>query len=316
MSSLFSRMLGRLKPRTRQAALREISTRMDVFKEALFAPESEHHAAGPGADLKPLERWVLVRKILAEVPHAAIHFLHIPKTGGTTLTSAMDADPRFIVVSVDGQIDIFLQQLRRLVTEQERKIAFIRAHHGLSLLADSGASEQVAFSFATIREPAQIHASNANMIVRRIRHLLGDRSRSDEEKEYAARWLKIMHGRHEDTEQFAIDVLSTPEYLSEMGSVYAKLFDSVDWQQALHRNDLFCVCKEHLDELFSEALGYAKPPGRKNVTTRGPLSAERIPRDTLKRLIAKDQRIYSELNRQVTNSIALSSKLRALIKVH
>ena len=306
------RLLHFLKSKARQSALADVSARMEEVAEALVRAAPDGLRMEEALELGQFERWVLLQTVLGSAPHAALHFLHVPKTGGTTLTAALAVDPRFLVISVDGPRDSFMRQVSRLLEDEESKVVFIRAHHGLSMLKQSGTDKCVDFSFTTIRDPAAIHASNVNMIVRRIRRLVEDQSQSKEEKEYAARWLDVMQGRHERDVDFALEILSTAEYRKEMGAVYAKMLDMPGWKNEVQRGRLLCLDMEELDRVFEEGFGYVKPPSRKNVNTDGPLDADQIPGPVLEPLLADDLEIFRFLQASKADPAEVIARLRAL----
>ena len=308
------RLLHLVKSQFRKSKLRHTAGRFDRPVESILFDDPEGLFEDQSFDFSPFERWVLLQRVLSASAHPALHFLHVPKTGGTTLTAALAADRRFLVVSLDGRRDSFIQQLRKVFKDDQGKLVFIRAHHGLSLVRQSGVADQVQFSFTTIRNPAAIHASNANMIVRRIQCLTGKQVQSPEEREYAMRWLNTMQGRHDDDTQFAVDVLAMPEYLAEMGAVYSKMFDVPDWKEEVRSGRLLCFDLEQLDRLFADGFGYDTPPVRKNVSTDGPLHAGQIPDGILDPLIETDLEIFRFLADSRSDPQLAAMKLRALME--
>ena len=308
------KLLYLLKAKMRKARQRNKSLPVDRLIEAILSGDPDGLLQGPSFDLSPFERWVLLEKGLRGSRNPVLHFLHVPKTGGTTLTAALAADRRFLVVSVDGPPDVFIRQIRGILESRERKLVFIRAHHGWSLVRQSGAAGHVDFAFTTIREPAAIHASNANMIVRRIQRLVGGQSQSQEEREYATRWLDIMQGRHGEDSRFAVEILSTPEYRREMGGVYSTMFDVPDWKDDVLGGRLLCIDMEQLDRFFAEGFGYVQPPPRKNVSTDGPLATDQIPAAILDPLIDPDLEIFRFLSESKVAPEQAVARLRALME--
>ena len=243
------------------------------------------------------DRWVLLKTVLNDHPRRVIHFLHIPKTGGTTIASALGSDSRFAVISMDTSSEVFQYQLAQLSDLDQKKIVIIRGHHAFSLLEDSGVVEDVHLSFSTIRDPAEIQASNVNMILRRVAAFLGQERQNREEAEYAKRWLLAMGGRFEPTAEFALEILASTAYLREMGQVYSKFLGGSGWEKALASGRYVCIEREDVDFLLGECFGYSSTPARKNVTYGGPISAEMIPQELKRDLIRNDYRIFDQLRR-------------------
>jgi len=314
MIAAVRRFIALLKGPHRKVALRYASPSLDGLMRALRSNRVDQAAQQIASQLSVLERWVLLARVLEEAPHSVVHFVHVPKTGGTTLAAALSADARFLVVSVDGRAELFIKQLRKLRNDATGRVVFVRAHHGLSLAVQSGANELLSVGLTTLRAPEAIHASNANMIVRRIRKLVANKAQSAEDAEYASRWLAVMQGRHENSLQFALEILSTPEYRAEMGGVYAKMFDIPGWREALRDGKLLCFDKDDLDGLFSTAFGYSQPPSRRNVSNDGPLHADQIPSPLLRSLVESDQEIYEYLSVHRADPTASAVRLRTLLE--
>lgn len=301
-----------LQSQLRKSKLRKTALGFDRPVESILFDDPDGLFEDESFDFSPFERWVLLEQVLNASGHAALHFLHVPKTGGTTLTTALAADRRFLAVSLDGARDELIQQLRGILEDKQGKVVFIRAHHGLSMSWQSGVADRVDLSFTTIRDPAAIHASNVNMILRRIQCLIGEQPQSPEDREYASRWLKILQGRHDKDIQGAVEILATPEYRQEMGSVYSKMFDVPDWKAEVQSGRLLCFDMEQLDRLFADGFGYDKLPARENVSTDGPLGADQIPRAILDSLIEDDRKIFRFLADSKSDLELALTKLRAL----
>lgn len=270
---------------------------MESLTESICSPENKTEVgrANVRYDLSDWDRWCLLYAVLSRRSFRVLHFLHVPKTGGTTLTAALNADPRFQVVSVDAPEHLFLRQLQVVARLLEPKTVLVRAHHGISLAMDSGVHELAKLALTTIRDPVEIHVSNANMIGRRIACLLEGQKQGQEEKEYAMRWLDVMEGDFEPTAEFSLSILASPAYKCEMGQVYSKMFDHPRWRALVRNRRIMVLDKEQLDEVMIGAFGYPVAPMRRNVDESGQLTPSLIPSRLKAELMQGDGKIFEFL---------------------
>lgn len=311
---MMQRLLRHIKRTVWSVKRHGVRDRMHQLADDLLAGPAGSEPQLQGLDLAPLERWALLQSVLNQASRPVLHFLHVPKTGGTTLTAALMADARFSVVSVDGPWVAFLAQLQALVQRADPGLVFVRAHHPLSMVRGSGVGRLADLSISTIREPAAIHASNANMIIRRIQGLLNREKQAVEEQAHASRWLNIMGGEFDPSEQYALDILSAPEYRAEMGGVYATMFDAPGWRRDVEQGRLLCFDMAQLDELFERAFGFPALPLRRNVSTETTLAPDQIPSGLLESLVQDDAEIFQFLLRWKAAPEQIIDRLRALME--
>ena len=314
MKGLVRQLWQRLRVGKQRLLQRQAESKAELVLGRIRSGAHDESLIAEVARLNVAERWALLSRLVRDTSIKVLYFLHIPKTGGTTLTAAMATDPRFQAVSMDGAAQSFVQQLQGFANSDSDGVLFLRSHHGLVYALESAILDLAGVSFTTIRHPREIHASNVNMIVRRIAALEQQQLHSSEEVDQARYWLEVMGGCSDHPAQFALDILATAAYRREMGGVYATMFNVPQWRQLIRQKQLLCIDKDDLDRLSSEAFGYVQVPVRKNVSVDGPLNGSDIPDRIIKPLLAGDERIFDFLDTHRSSVSDFSSALRHLLK--
>lgn len=268
--------------------------------------------------LPPLDieaRWILVLHLLRCSNRCANHFLHIPKTGGTTFGEVLAFDRRAAVISVDSDPGTFLGQLRSATYSDPSLPVLTRAHHPYSSVQRGIDEGLVQLVFTAYRDPVSLHVSNVNMIMRRINMFLSCREKlTPLEVQFCHQWMDRMNkfGRcFEDTPQFAKELLLSDYYLQWMGSIYSKFFDTQQSIESVRKGQTKVIFYRDFDEMFTDVMGYETKPERRNVSDRSYIDISGLSAEEAGRFVGEDREIVAILKSSFVKPIELKPYFRA-----
>lgn len=263
------------------------------------------------SNLSLFERWQLLRCFLEKKQSIVFHFLHVPKTGGTTFGETLSKDKKTVTISVDAAPLTLAKQLIRLVNASPTELVLTRAHHGLALAYDSGCAESFKFIFSAYREPKAIHISNVNMIMRRLNNALNTLPENESEQLFCKFWQKNLPSKFEYTQEFALKLLLSSAYRREMGQVYTRFYNvSVSrWRKLIRKKQLLILPSEQFDHVFTEVFNYEKLPPRKNVSSNPLLTGIDVQDEQCSHLITTDSTITSYLEKHLCTAKDLKKAL-------
>lgn len=283
---------------------RDISENFDkhclkVANDLIVNPKFEPVVLQEIAALNLLERWMLYSAILELKSLSAVHFLHVPKTGGTTFGETLGKDGKAIIISLDSLPETFYRQLLRLKAASSKSLIISRAHHGLSLVLKSNCIKHIRLIFTAYRDPIDVHISNVNMIMRRIASYNDGVDMPHIEKTFCRHWLNTFNNSFENTKTFAHIIIVSKEYQDEMQGIYSQLFNVRGWEELIYSNKLAAIPSTLFDDMFVEVFGYESPPVRKNVSKSPILERADLDEKIFSKLIQRDEKITKFLSKHL-----------------
>lgn len=246
------------------------------------------------------ERWEFINALLALKPNPAFHFLHVPKTGGTTFGETLGRDRKVIILSVDASADTLAKQVVRFANTDNQSLVMTRAHHSLALVYNSGCHQRFKLMLSAYRSPASIHISNVNMIMRRVQRYTSRKSQPEAEREFSEVWLSSLRSPFEYNAAYAHQLLTSDHYRQQMGGIYQRFFNSRDWQSLVHKSQLLVIDSQDFDVLLTQGFGYKKAPDRRNVSIQPLLTKNDVSKKEIEPLIAPDREIASFLEQRLS----------------
>ncbi|HEY9041766.1 MAG TPA: hypothetical protein VIN66_06250 [Rheinheimera sp.] len=247
------------------------------------------------------ERWMLLQHVLNETKRVAFNYLHIPKTGGTSLGETLANDKHVDIVSVDALPVVFARQISRLYNTTQLPV-MVRAHHSLQFSALLIAKGLFTTSFLTYRNPIDIHVSNINMIIRRLVAYEAGEVLTEPEIQFCREWLSKLTTGFADTEQFAVKLANSDAYLQAMGNIYARNLNTANWQKLVKQKSLLVLDTSDIDRVFNRVFKYEKVPLRKNVSHDKWLTVDCLTPEVKQRLQSKDVKVVDFLNRHLSDA--------------
>lgn len=297
MLDIFHHLLARIRGPDRGALTSQgIALSERVLSEKKYSPE-----VAAAIESKSLfERWEFISALLSLKPDPAFHFLHVPKTGGTTFGETLGRDRKVIILSVDASADTLARQVVRFASSDNQTLVMTRAHHSLALVYNSGCHQRFRLMLTAYRPPASIHISNVNMIMRRIRRYTSRKSQPASEREFSEEWLSTLPSPFEYNAVYAQQLLTSDHYRQKMGGIYQRFFNSRDWQSLIRKNQLLVVDSRDLDVLLTKGFGYEKPPERRNVSLQPLLTTSDVSERDIEPLIAPDRDVATFLKQNLS----------------
>lgn len=259
------------------------------------------------------QRWFLLNALLNNANKTALNFLHIPKTGGTSFGESLAYDNHVDIVSVDASPDVFFTQLVQLVYQQgneQEKPVLIRAHHSLLYSATFLTGNLPNLSFFSFRDPIDIHVSNVNMIMRRLKAFSDGVLQNEPERLFSERWLALLNGTFSANNDFAQKIIASKAYQQEMGGIYSRNFDSFDWENRLKSKQLFAIKAEDIDYVFFNAFGYTQLPARRNVSDVKWLAVSDLSEKNKCDLLGRDYRVVEKIKQHLCSGSEFSKALQ------
>ena len=248
------------------------------------------------------DRWRIVRRILAKNLVPADHFLHIPKTAGTTLAESLQSDRRRVVISVDAPFGQFLGHLLAAHENPMCLPILTRSHHHYSALKTAGCMPHFRTVFTGFRPAVSIHVSNVNMLMSRLKKFYLNEVQNVGIKQFCEQWdlfLKDDSIYFDYTKKIAIEILSSNAYLRTYSGIYSRYFrhcteDELDAIKFIHFKDF--------DRLLTGYFGYESAPARRN-SSDSKLIVESDCNEHLKKsLLADDLQILPKIRQRLLSS--------------
>ncbi|WP_426415792.1 hypothetical protein [Aestuariirhabdus sp. LZHN29] len=259
--------------------------------------------------LSDAERWLLVKECLRQKPSNALHFLHIPKTGGTSFGETLGQDKKAVIISVDALPETLAGQLLRFSNTDEKMLVITRAHHSLKVIENSGCLEHISLVLTAYRNPAEVHVSNVNMIMRRVSNYIDGQGMLKAERIFCKEWLENFPMKFSNTKEFAKCLLRSDVYRDRMGKVYSLFLLGSCWKKMIKSKELFVISSDSFDDLFVDVFDYAVLPTRKNVSVSPMLTLEDFDAKCLSGLVAGDEALAEFLK----DSIVKPAQIRDVI---
>ncbi|WP_290653986.1 hypothetical protein [Idiomarina sp.] len=236
------------------------------------------------------ERWELIREVLNNKKNKILLFMHIPKTGGTTFGERLAEDGVACVLSADADDKTFLEHLFYLIHADQSRPVVVRAHHSLRTFLGSGidlSNSNKVTLISAYRRPIDVHISNVNMIVERLRLFYKDpKSLPNNVRDFCELWVSRLGVTDVPT---GYEVISSSAYIDNAAGLFSNFFNLDSWRELILSRVLKVINYTDFDQIFTEAYGYSKPPSRKNVMSINYLSKDDVDVDTKMRLTSKDE---------------------------
>jgi len=243
-----------------------------------------------------VDRWHLVKDISEKRGLSIKHFLHVPKTGGTTFAESLLSDGKALIVSVDAEREVFERHLSLLRSAKPGDRIITRSHHPYSVLEVAGMINHVDLMFSAYRDPVDLHISNVNMIMRRVSwYLSGAENIPSSIRRFCIEWLERFEVDYSDTKEFARQLIFSKAYLDYMGSIYSKYYNTDEAIAALRGGGIKVIYFTDFDDMFTFVMGYDCPPKRKNITKISYLDRKEFSDEEVGLLIGKDRGLLSDI---------------------
>lgn len=272
---------------------------LSIANDLIINPNFEPVVLQEIVALSLLERWMLYSTILELKSLSTVHFLHVPKTGGTTFGETLGKDGKAIIISLDSLPETFYRQLLRLKAARSKSLIISRAHHGLSLVLKSNCIKHIRLIFTAYRDPIDVHISNVNMIMRRIASYVDGANMPDIEKTFCEHWLEKLDNSFENTKTFARIIITSKEYQDEMQGVYSQIFNVRGWEKLFYSNKLAVIPSMLFDDMFVDVFDYGSPPVRRNVSKSPILERADLDEKVFSKLIQRDEKIIKILSKHL-----------------
>lgn len=246
--------------------------------------------------LLPKDRWEILQRALTLLPRAKLDiFIHVPKTGGTTLGQNLSSQHLRNVVSCDAPNTVFFQLLRQCFVTPNPQGILARGHHGYTTIFSQIDRAQCASVFSVFREPLDIQVSNINMIARRMRKFYAGEDQGLSTNQFCENWHAFFQDQKrpfQESAEFCIWLASTELYQRTMGGIYDKFFGACTDEELrsirfveLHAFDAFVV------DMFQ----FAAPPPRLNQTDNSLFLTEHLSDTVRAQLTAADAPIVDRI---------------------
>jgi len=263
-------------------------------------------------ELKPVERWKYLKEIfIKEKKRKVIHFLHVPKTAGTTLGVSLQSDKKANVVSVDAPVKEFLNHVKIVKKERDKeKVILTRAHHPFHILRKADVLDSFSSIFSAYRDPIAIHISNVNMIMSRLEKFNNKVSIKEPELSFCKKWDHILKSKNivfQNTKEVALQIINSNEYIKEMGNLYYKFFgDCTEEELKL----ISFIDYRNFDDVYTKIFFYNDVPNRLNVGTNKIISYSDLNNNIIEKLIEKDKFIIDYIQNNLVSVDILADKIR------
>lgn len=241
--------------------------------------------------LSTLERWIFLTECLKQKQSNVLHFLHIPKTGGTSFGETLGQDKKAVIISVDALPETFAGQIMRFQRAKPEELVVTRAHHSLKLVEMSGCLEFISLVLTAYRNPLEVHISNVNMIMRRVANYVKGSQMPAAEKIFCEQWLQDFSEPFTETKAFAIRLLKSDIYRKRMGGIYSLFLKGSSWKKLHRKGKLVVIASEKFDAMFTDVFDYQVLPERKNVSLAPMISVSDIAPSSLASLVKNDKSI-------------------------
>ncbi|CAH1552842.1 hypothetical protein [Vibrio rotiferianus] len=259
--------------------------------------------------LQDVDRWMLLKYILLHKSIRPIHFLHIPKTGGTTLGTSLGKDGKALVIHVDCSPKDYLNQLKRLIALEGKKPVITRAHHSLSTLKEADVISCFRVMFTVYRDPIKAHVSNVNMIMRRLKSFALNEAMPENVMHFCTVWHGVLQRPFQYSVEYAKYIISSKEYFNQVGNLYSSYLDLKSLIEFVNDRKLLIFDCHNFDDIYTEVFDYSKPPERLNVSEEPLLRVDDVSENTYKILITRDIELVSF----ISNNIMKPSQLRSYL---
>ena len=248
-----------------------------------------------------LLRWRLITEYIGHNGLRFGHFLHIPKTGGTTLAHELERGAETQLISVDAPWDRFLGQLSHLKSDSSCSL-ITRAHHIFPQVINAGGASAARFVFSIYRKSSEVHVSNINMIHRRILRFKADPDGQPADvRAFSLHWLGLLEAdgvEVRETKDTAIAIAASDAYVSQMGGIYGRYFSDCPLEEV---NKVYFISTEETDDILTTVLGMDRPPARRNTAQSGALQVEDLRQSVIDRLVGDDERIETMIQDRLSS---------------
>lgn len=242
-----------------------------------------------------LERWLFLSEIFKQKSISPVHFLHVPKTGGTTFGETLGQDKKALIISADAQSATLARQIMRLVNAPENSFVLTRAHHSLKVLDQAQCLSLFSLIISSYRDPLAVHVSNVNMIVRRLARFINKEKMPEAELAFCQEWQAALKNQFRNSQEFAIELLKSDAYAQKMGTIYHRFYNLTGWNKLIRHKKLVVIASSSFDKMFTDVFDYPSPPKRKNVSDNPILNVRDIQKENYQHLIESDQSIIQFL---------------------
>lgn len=242
-----------------------------------------------------VQRWAIVNRFIRERNVAPVHFLHVPKTAGTTFIETLERDARCLVISVDAPFGVMLHHIRRAYNGSDSLPIITRSHHTHRFLKQNAVLDQSSSIISYYRPSLAIHLSNVNMIMSRMNRFYNDAEQGVGEKEFCKNWdvnLKKLKIDFNNDVQTAKNIIESELYSIEMSGIFNKYFSSCTEDEM---RNIFFFSYRDLDNVFKVFFDYDDAPRKRNVSESKILSENDISPILAKSLCHQDSEIEAKI---------------------
>jgi hypothetical protein len=260
------------------------------------------------AQLDVARRWELVCLLIKKTGCKAAHFLHVPKTGGTTLCEALAERGSARVIYVDSDPLTFASHLKSACCAESQAPILTRAHHPHSVMEKVFSTGLIDLVFSSYRDPVSLHISNVNMIMRRMNLYFSTPSRLTEwETRFCTTWQGRFESDYENTDSFAKRLLLSDSYIRHMGSIYNKLFNTGEAVTSIAKKQIKIIYYKDLDSVFTNMTGDCAVPERRNVSDNTRVIESELSSEERARIIGNDDGILGLIRKFLVGPFDISA---------
>lgn len=264
------------------------------------------------ANLSNSSRWEIVGSLMNRKQLSACHFLHIPKTGGTTFGESLASDNKALVISVDSDSMTFIRHIKSVIHANPDHLVVTRAHHPYSLISNLVDNGTIKLVFSAYRDPVDLQVSNVNMIMRRMhKYLTGEGSLSKWESEFCKQWLARFERPYENTSDFARELLLSQSYIRYMGSIYSKFLNTKKALEGIRTGKIKMIDSTDFDGMFTDVFDYESTPPRRNVSSTSYIDKASLTVEERMTIIGSDNEIIDLIKENFVKPSDLKSSFMA-----
>ncbi|WP_171210286.1 MULTISPECIES: hypothetical protein [unclassified Ruegeria] len=287
-----------------------------LFKSKFGFSYTEDSDALQELRVSPYDRWKLVSEILDLLPDApASLFIHVPKTGGTTLGESVARNNLRNVVSCDAEDKEFLSMLRACCVAPNEMGILFRAHHPYGTIFKNNDESRFDFIFSSFRDPLSVHISNVTMILERLDKYYRGLDQGQGVQKFCEIWDRvIVEGelKFNNSSECAVAILASPHYVKTMAGVYDKFFGRCSDEQL--RNVTFFDYRQ-FDTFMVQRFGFETPPERRNVAQNRKLEIQDIPSMVSQTLLEKDEQIVDRIQALISGEMQQPDQTSGFIQL-
>jgi hypothetical protein len=185
-----------------------------------------HYEEGlSGADPEVIYRLNIMSYCFERARTKVSHYIHIPKTGGTSIGESIEKSEMMSVVSIDDEFQRFLTQLSNALKNKDLRPIFTRAHYPYIYLMAAKYLQHCEKVFTTIRCPFEIAVSNAYMIARRV--LSNQYPLALMSKDFDIN-VSLEECKKWDVHEFAKKIISSQNHIAMFKNLYENFFKGLD----------------------------------------------------------------------------------------